>query len=180
MHIRKRRKLFRRNRIGIIYASLIFLLNVVGIGYGNWQGEIKVENVISTGNIRPVFTQCKVSEDNNQKLAVVKLSQDKKQMSININNAYPGYCAKITYTVTNEGSIPIYCKIAGSPEKSDAINITVPEGIIKGYGDSKEGAIVITANDLIKQETQNNYESDSENYHYTVNLLFKQYNMLDK
>ena len=161
------------SRLGIVYISIIIMLNIVGIGYGSWQSDIKLESIIATGNIDPVFSQYEITDNNcDQKLGDTKIeiSEDKKMMTIAISDAYPDYSATITYTVTNQGSIPVYCEIDSKSAEQVTIKVVKePEGIINGYGDSREGVINIIVKEI----------KEKESYDSAICLRFRQYNMLD-
>lgn len=175
--------------------SIITLLSIIGVGYGYWQNGIEVANSISTGNMKISISDCKLYEkkenknkDNNKDkdksngnaAPTVKLNIDNKKMNVEIKDAYPGYAVAIQYTITNNGSIPVKCKLIKAyyadedknnkdPEKSlkhkDVDECTVPLGV----GESKKVITIININKVDKEK----------GFSASINLDFDQYNELD-
>ena len=197
MNYRKKlkRKLF--NKYGLIFSSIIIFANIAAIGYGSWQKDLKIINVISTGNIDP-FSSCEIVEDRtiveNRTLeanpeepvdsgteraateiegATAETKDCGKRMYICISGAYPGYSAKINYTVTNNGSIPVICNINTPSTDLITVDIEEPEMYINGNGGSDYGCIKVTINDIPEE-----FEVEQE-YSLTVDMNFRQYNIIE-
>jgi len=170
------------NRSGIICVSLTIFLNIIGLGYGSWLNDIKVENIINTGNINVVFNSYEVIEisDSNipaeQKKPELNMIQDQKTLNINITDAYPGYSAYIKYSVINQGSVPVICEIKSiADELMEGLveyNVQEPLGVLNAFGnieDIKEGTISFTLKDI----------KENEKYNISFELIFKQYNAFE-
>lgn len=134
--------------MSIIYISVIVVLNMVGVGYGYWANSVKMQAMVSTGEIKAVFGRADITFENSpEKLSWA--SCNGKRMHISMENAYPGYYAVINYEVKNEGTIPIICD---TPEITIdqtgnlypvSVEVTPPSGTINGYGESKMGTIAL-------------------------------------
>lgn len=175
------KKVARAIKLKLIFISIIIFLNIVGIGYGVWKSEITMQTLIATGKIEPVFSSFKIVEnvsgtgqcqETNTRISTkprtqAEISEDKKNLSININGAYPGYSVGIKYTITNNGTIPVNCTVY-QQQSNDLVGIDIiqPEKLILGYGDSKEGTVNLTFYNVQKKE----------NTKLAVDLIFKQYN----
>jgi hypothetical protein len=190
-HNTKRKRILIK-KTWMIYVSLILLLNATGIGYAGWQDDLSIVNIVSTGSIAPVFNEHSiVSEDSkNEVSATATTINGGKEITINLINAYPGYSVTIQYTITNNGTIPIVCKVINKLDSNEGIElvsninsqedkketedlpikieIIQPGEIIGGYGDSRDGLIKITVGEVEK----------STMYSLNIGLDFHQFNDL--
>jgi hypothetical protein len=198
MSYRKRlkRKLF--NKYGLIFSSVIIFINIAAIGYGSWQKDLKIINVISTGSIDPVFSSCEIVEDRtiiedripeaNPEESVdsgtemeateiegstVEITNGGKSMYICINGAYLGYSADINYTIKNNGSIPVICTINTPSTDLIIVDIEESEMYINGNGGSNYGCIKVIINDIPEE-----FDVEQE-YSLTVDMNFRQYNIIE-
>jgi hypothetical protein len=183
MDLKKKRNPIRLSKRGIIYISLIIVLNTAGVGYGNWNMDIKSQSVISTGGIDPVFVECEITEESereeNEKAApeeafaviadeaeeevsYVEISEDKKRMDVYIKGAYPGYSAEIKYIIENQGTIPIQCRMGCGSIDGINVEIEEPEEVIYGFGDSAEGVIRIDLEKELEEKTEEYGEVEFE------------------
>lgn len=63
----KKRNSIVLSKLGIIYLSIIVIMNIIGIGYGSWQSGVEYQSVINTGSIDPVFIECEIEEEKEHK-----------------------------------------------------------------------------------------------------------------
>ena len=159
------------NKIGFICIFIVFLFNSIGIGYANWESEIKMNAVISTGYINPVFSDFEIIRIGEfLKIKGVEISHDKKTINLKIDGVKKGDLIKVKYKVENQGTIPIYCKVNSKVTTPVAIFIEESsEEIIGCYGKNTEGIIKVLVNDVEPGKT----------YNFSVGLSFRQYNMLN-
>lgn len=143
-------------------------------------------------------------EDMCEETSYVEISDDRKHINIFIKDAYPGYSAKIRYKIENQGTIPITCKVSCDTVDYITVDVEEPEGIIYGFGDYREGVINIELEKgiqkVIKQyrgesgkkkggteeegmeglnEEWEEENEEPEDYGFTVDLTFRQYNVSD-
>ena len=167
----KKKKIKRLSRFGMMCMVLILCMNLIGVGYGFWTDGMDIEGVVSTGNIDPVFSKYELYELVEEGYPAcstdLRLDDGGKKLYIHIQDAYPGYSARIRFEITNQGTVPIICDMA-TDSIADCLSIRVnePTGMIKGFGESKEGEVEITVGDVVQDES----------YEFTVNLLFEQWN----
>ena len=185
MDCRKRLKGKFLNKYGLIFSSIIIFMNIAAIGYGDWQKDLKIRNVISTGSIDPVFSSCeivenRIMEDNSEvpvdigmKGTAAEITNGGKSMYIYINDAYPGYSANIYYTLTNNGSIPVICTINNPSTDLITVDMEEPEMYINGCGGSGYGCIRVTVNDMPEE-----FEKSQE-CNLMVDMNFRQYNITE-
>lgn len=237
--IKNKKNPIELNKRGIIFISIILMMNIIGVGYGSWNGGLKVQNIISTGSIDPVFVECEIEEEEKEdyeeeeltesstclseeacidvdseainperfglmnyegtedietEASYVEISEDKKRMDVFINNAYPGYRAKIKYKIENYGTIPVKCIVTCDSIDGIKVDIKEPEGNIYGFGDCREGTIAIELDKDILEELDKDKEQNARtvrveeeeaekeeivDYEFIIDLAFEQYNISD-
>jgi hypothetical protein len=159
------------NKLGIICFMFIVAINFIGIGYSIWGSSVSVNEIISTGNIDTIVSNCIVDQNysqldnNNGATASTVINTDKKGFRILINGAYPEFSTRIKYTVTNRGSVPVKCRINDVSNAPIALSIVNPDGLV-GYGESKDGYINLTVSTI----------SHGEIIDLPIKLTFVQYN----
>lgn len=161
------------NKYGIMYFTVIIFLSVIGIGYGIWNNGIAVTTTISTGSIDAVFSYCYVTDETSAgdsqifSHANAEISNNGKTLNISVEDAVPGYCATVTYTIENRSSIPVMCTVEGEVQGPVEVGIEQPLDIIDVSTNNKQGNIYISIND-VEQKTD---------YRVAIDLKFVQYNM---
>ncbi len=106
---------------------LAALLVAFGSALAMWSETIRINTYIHTGEVRVAFggwqtndngpdPQCGEEYNNNEgkdvaRVIVTPERYDDQNNTIKLNvtivNAYPGYCVKVTFNVTNIGTIPV-------------------------------------------------------------------------
>ena len=151
---RKGKKVFVK--LGVVYASIIILLNVLGVGYGSWKSDIVASNTITTGNLNAVFVVNPVTT------GTVQYVIFNDSLTITIDGVEAGSTQVINYSVKNNGTIPIKLKDGTTPYA----NITNKVGSNTiAPGETGEGTIYI---ENVKAEGAKEF---------LVNLDFDQFNM---
>lgn len=197
MKVKRRKRIIRISKFGLVCISIIVVLSILGMGYGSYQTAIQVGTVISTGDIDTVFTEdCKeINEDGNKDAGgledepkvEVETDEDGKKIYVNITNAYPGYSTTIACPVKNQGTIPVKCKIEHDEDdgdKDDTVSFEIVgfDGeVIKCNDTLDDGKIEITVNGRENKngEGDGSLGSDEDSHDYTLTLTFEQYNLLD-
>jgi hypothetical protein len=140
----------------------------MGVGFSAWQDGVDINGVVSTGEIDPVFTLCEVAgESRAPGIAMVMPEDGGKRLGIYIQGAYPGYFAHFRYRISNLGTVPVCyeTEVHGNTQAFD-MDLSAPQGVICGQGDSGEGDLWLTVG---------NVEENSD-YNFTVDLVFRQWN----
>lgn len=153
-----------------ICLAVIISFGAMGVGFAAWQEGMEVQGVVSTGEIDPVFSMCEVlSETCWPGRAQVLLQDGGKRLRIHIHDAYPGYHVHFRYRVTNLGTVPVrYVTEVYSASPALEVQLSVPEGVIAGYGDYREGDLWLTVNNV----------EEHANYDFYVSLSFQQWNSI--
>jgi len=148
-------------KTGVLFLVLVFSLGCLGVSAASWCEDLNIKGLVATGDIDPVFTGAGVVEYYGGGRVDVDIHSGGKGIFIKMTEVYPGTYARIEYTVTNRGSIPV--KVADEEEelncKKDGKNrkrkkwenvevvYTCPEGVIDGNGGKGKGSIEIRVND---------------------------------
>lgn len=99
--------------IGILIMIMMMALAVLGVGYAWWTEELSASAAVQTGSIDVRMGNPLVAEVDPLDVAECTpgFSEDGKALAIAIENAYPSYVCKISFELTNHGTVP--AKIAG-------------------------------------------------------------------
>ncbi len=148
----------------MIWITLTLALGMMGVGVAAWQVGIAVGGVISTGDIDPVFKSAEAC-----KAGSVYISEDKKRISLSIEDAVPGEAYVFAYTIENRGSVPV--KLALEDNQYDPEEISLENEFtrdsIGGNGSSANGTLTISLSGNASAETK---------YEFSMRLLFQQWN----
>lgn len=149
-------------------------LSMIGIGTAAWQDGIGILGVISTGDIDPVFIDFYEADGINDAVCI-SISDDRKTVSISMEEVCPGDTMVFNYTVANKGSVPVRLKLATLGNQNDSA-ITIAnefpaDSFIDGLGDSVSGRLTISVNDEMEELLENT------TYTFGLELLFQQWNI---
>ncbi|MTV50000.1 hypothetical protein GJ688_13550 [Heliobacillus mobilis] len=168
-------------KIKFVGMTLALAFGVMGAGFAAWTEDIKVNAQVTTGTYDVLFssitsdddgTKTDPGMDKNVAKTEVTPASDNKSFGVTIDNAYPGYNSKVSYTVKNNGSIPI--KITGSVLKNldaaetaivDVVATDLKDKIVEP-GQTIDGTITHTF-----KNTDNNTEKQSIGYDVEVTTV---------
>jgi len=109
MVIRRGNKV-HRSMWQILWIALVLSICSAGISAAGWQDGTQIMGTVTTGSIKPLFTNVYVVDQNpNDSSWTVypQISEEGRTMTLTVHNAHPGYQAQLKYKITNEGSIPV-------------------------------------------------------------------------
>lgn len=164
MKSKKRAKGNISKGFGILCFGIAMLINVIGIGYADYDNSITATTLVASGSIDPHINDCGVVYQSSKgDIRNLGIDKDGSTMNISINNAEPGYMAIIKYTVRNDGTIPISCRASST---KGAVDIYAPQSFqaIPGGGGIGTGIIQIYVN-----------KRTGSMYNQPVRLYFSQY-----
>ena len=169
-------------KIKFYSMTLLLVFALMGGAFAAWSENITVNGTVATGDCDAVFslvstndegTTIDQDEEKNVGATVANIESGNKNITCTVTNAYPGYNSTTTYTITNDGTVPI--KVTGV-------------GIVKNTG--SETALTLTdeispVNQVIdaggsfvasvKQEVTASAEEISD-YGYTLTVETDQWN----
>jgi hypothetical protein len=164
----KMKKQITGRYLWIISISMVVFFSVIGIGYAYWGTAINVCSFISTGSMDVVFDSCTYEDEEDiATVSDIEISEDQKNIKIDIENAYSGYSVAIKYRILNNGDIPVYCKVTSNEESFADIEFEDPERVIDPNGEAEEGTVTITITDQVTGNTA---------YQLNLYLDYVQYN----
>ncbi|WP_134642964.1 hypothetical protein [Ammonifex thiophilus] len=157
-----------KSQTGLILATLVLLLNAMGVGLAAWQEGLVMKGTVATGEIDPVFTRCEVAgESCAPSRARTWIVDGGKRLILEVQDAYPGYYVRFRYRVANLGTVPVrFVAEAHSANPAILIDLTQPTGIIDGRGNYLEGDLSLTVGAA----------EECKDYCFSVCLSFQQWN----
>jgi len=95
----------KRSGINLMIISSILSLNLIGIGYAQWNDGLNIVTSISTGNIDPIFIEKNIDNLNDKGTLTAKML-DKRIIWVEgqVETDYEGI---LSYGLQNNGSIPV-------------------------------------------------------------------------
>lgn len=132
-------------------------LGLMGSVAASWKDGISINQTVVTGDIDPRFTSCRVlGETCWPGRADAYLRDNGKRLSVEVEDAYPGYLLLVKYRVSNQVSIPVkYYTQTGHDSWAVLVCNLLPEGVLEGNGGSREGLLSLLVLDV---EEQTRYE----------------------
>jgi predicted ribosomally synthesized peptide with SipW-like signal peptide len=94
-------------KIGILALALIVALSAIGMGYAWWTQSLTINGTVNTGSLKVAFTGVYPNPDG-YGVATCDPGFTGDTLTINIDNAYPGYYNILNYSIANHGTIPAY------------------------------------------------------------------------
>jgi hypothetical protein len=91
----------------LLIATLVCAVMLMGVGYAWWTDTITLGGTVATGNMDVVFSQADLSGFDSIAGASALLSADKKTITCNFTNLYPGAQGILNTGITNNSSIPV-------------------------------------------------------------------------
>ena len=94
-------------KIGIISLALVLALGTVGAAFAYWSDTLTITTTVSTGYLQLKLTNIVPSNSN---ITCIKTGGGPEynftEFTITVTYAYPGYVGRVTFDVTNTGTIP--------------------------------------------------------------------------
>jgi hypothetical protein len=94
-------------KTGIICLAVVLTLGIAGVGFGWWSEPVTIAGTANTGYLQLKLTDIECSNSN------ITCTQtgggpehDFTEFTIAVTDAYPGYVGRVTFDVTNTGTIP--------------------------------------------------------------------------
>ncbi|MGB4440365.1 MAG: hypothetical protein WBJ13_14330 [Sedimentibacter sp.] len=97
------KKRFVRKKI--IFISIILSMSIIGVGYAAWNDDTKIDLLLTTGFINPVFLLENEKIEYGDENLILSLSDDRHTLYI-AGEVYPSYNEELTIKIVDEGSIP--------------------------------------------------------------------------
>jgi len=187
-------------KTGIFFLAIVFSLGCVGITAASWSSDLRIKGLVATGNIDPVYTEATVAEYCGDGMADVSIHSGGKGILITMTEVYPGTYARIDYTVTNLGSIPVLVaddelniapgkkneKKRKKWENVEAV-YTFPQEAIGGNGGKGKGSIEIFVNNEGRGFTEDGAVAEAGDetfkkpvFKFDLTLVFTQWNAAAK
>lgn len=153
--------------------SMVMLLSFVlmGAAFAVWSESLTVGGTVNTGYLDTVFTTAAVDGDNEAGLldvaatTVTSITDPVKVIDVTIDNGYPGYVSHVTYTVTNNGTIPVALTEVIAGDTGITVDSDLPPGHVLTDGQSVDVTLTTTVLDNAQQDTT---------YHFTVTITATQ------
>jgi predicted ribosomally synthesized peptide with SipW-like signal peptide len=102
-------------KLGFIILAVVLALGAIGAGYAYWSQTMTINASAKVGTFDVNFKSVNLTESNAVGGATASIdSHNAKIGYFNVANAYPGYTATATFTVKNEGTIPVNISISKS------------------------------------------------------------------
>jgi hypothetical protein len=113
----------RKNSVGLSRYSLlgitiIFSLGFMGIGFAAWNDSITLDTTLTTGYLKPVFTEATLSSDgedwgegigqgSDEYFGAVEIFDGGKSLLVEFDEAERNGEYYLTFTIKNEGPLPV-------------------------------------------------------------------------
>ncbi len=162
--VRKGKKSRSFYQWGVFCLTAIAALSFLGVGYASWDGNLKLFQSISSGNIDPYFSNYELDPTNNEQEGL-QIIREEDVITIT-GKVQPGYQGILSYEVTNRGTVPVKCSlIDGDQNLPEGITIQGPERIIRGKNGFGKGKLNI-------------YAGQEGNYEFEAKLTIHQWNAM--
>ncbi len=150
---------------------LTLALSLIGLSVAAWQDGLSATATTATGDINPVFTDCDIKYEYGTGDAYASFNG--KTLSIEIEEAKPGYTVTFEYEVENQGSVPVVFDVVldYSTLGIEVTNTPPPKSVLEKDGDSVVGYVTVTVGE--------NVEPGSYYDGIGLVLSFKQWNLTD-
>ena len=130
-------------KVKYITLILVLALALLGGAYAAWHDALQAKGTVATGNIDVVFTKAESNdpgdtpdpsspEEDKKHVGSteVAISEDGKQLTVTIENGYPGYESEVYYCVVNNGTVPVKLQRKNVTIKGNATGLEVENGPI--------------------------------------------------
>ncbi|MGB9802993.1 hypothetical protein [Desulfofundulus sp.] len=160
-------------KVKFIGLALLLALALMGAAFAAWSNTLTGNATLETGTLDSSIAPGTVSDNDPEGLDVANVTatagEDGKSIAITVNNAYPGYEARVPFTVSNNGTIPVDVSdltFTGVPE---ALTVTDDFGGANDLapGGNTSGAITVKVGDGAEQHTT---------YTFTAKIDVSQFN----
>lgn len=167
----------KRNK-KLVVLVMVFALAFSGIAYAAWTDTLYINGTAATGNLNAEFVAANAANDNdpaaydvatltaqignlNEAASVDGDSGVNDLLTINIDNAYPGYVATIPYCIQNTGSIPAKLNAisilgASADLQIDGAALPVPQYI--PVGGTVSGTLTVTVGDNAAEDADYSFD----------------------
>jgi predicted ribosomally synthesized peptide with SipW-like signal peptide len=117
---------------GIIVMILMMALAVLGVGYAWWSEQLVSTTTIQTGSIQVILDEITIVEDDDLDVGSCssKISSDGKIITVLVGNSYPSYSCRITFKLTNTGSVPARLAGISMPGNNDEYRIEATGALV--------------------------------------------------
>ena len=139
----------------ILWIALVLSISSAGISAAGWQEGTQTIGTVTTGKIKPVFTEVRwVGETDFLCTVDPQIEGDGQTMTLYVENAYPDYQVRLDYTIKNLGSVPVRYQLEAADYESDIVKVVnqFPEEVLEGNGGSAEGTLTLTVGGNIPEE----------------------------
>lgn len=189
MTTRKKRKNKVLSKTGVLFISIIVLLNTFSVGYGSWADNLNIQNMVSSAKVDAIFSKCEVTEENSEgRLIKIIEENNPKKIHFVIDEGYEGYSVTLNYEVKNIGTLPISLKVVedektehkkeyrenqdknNKDEKRLPIEISASEplGLIECGENGKEGKLKITLGKVEEKHKEEGKDKDNNKFSYVL------------
>ena len=93
-------------KVRLIVAVVAVALMVMGIGYAAWSQILPMNVHGTTSQIDVIYSDAQITY-NKHLSTEAKIADDKKSLSVLVDNLYPNAKCIFTATITNNGSMPV-------------------------------------------------------------------------
>lgn len=117
----------------ILSLIFVFSLGTLGIGYAAWNDILYLNGTMTTGYIRPVFTDVQLILNSGKGCGNAIVSEDGTKLLVSIDDAQPGDVYFLRFQVENRGTVPVKANTitATAGEALEIKMIHEPAGIIE-------------------------------------------------
>lgn len=142
--IRKKRKSKSFYPWEVLCLTAILSLSLLGVGYASWNGNLKLFQSFSSGDIDPYFSGYELIGANDLQNGLQIIRED--DVITITGKVQQGYQGTLSYEVTNRGTVPVKCSLLERDQNlPEWFTIQGPEQFIRGSNGSGEGNFNIYA-----------------------------------
>ncbi len=169
-------------RLSILAVVLVVALALTGVAYGLWSTNLLASIDVQTGSVSAkfvnlVWNEWPEVENKDVGTCSVALAAD-DELTVKIDNGYPGFGCDLSVVIKNTGSIPVKVQtIQITKNFTDAISSTFLTSLsaLCGQQIHADDVVTVTGNVEVKQPAQQN-----TNYWANVQLQLVQWNEYDE
>lgn len=153
---RPRRRIKGLSMISKVSVIVITTLNLLGVSYAQWNEDLNIDTIVSTGEIKPYFKNVVVPESPFADLDAYVVDNGKTLLILGKVGRF--YAKEITFQIGNKGKLPIetepqYIDIHGSGTSliySEIGDNNIPSD--ESSGDEPDGLVGFSIRNLAQKE----------------------------
>jgi len=163
-------------KLKFMALAVVLVLALIGGAYAAWEEELEIGGTVETGEMKVEFIDYEIDPDSDDVADIdVEKSDCNQEITVTIENAYPGFGFALEVWYENKGSIPVKGSLKETGDRAETpylIGTSIQPSLELDPGEDERfyhnTAVAYAGEDIPEQD---------HTYEYTIYLDFQQFNM---